>query len=228
MDLKQEQMTAYEVGYTGVLNKRATVTAAVYWNKTKDGIFFTPIAAYGPANPPPGWPLPPAVLGLLALNNPPVILPSRFTYLNLGEIKDKGIELGVDGAVNRYLNVFTNYSYQWMPEIADFPPGTGIADINWPSKNRFNAGFDFSYQRLLGNMSVNYTDEAYWQDVLDVRYAGITKSYTIANAAIGVRWLADKVVTSLKITNLGNQDVQQHIFGDIVKRQIVGEARFTF
>src|SRR6476620_11917323 len=26
----------------------------------------------------------------------------------------------VDGAVNRYLNAFTNYSYQWMPEIADF------------------------------------------------------------------------------------------------------------
>ena len=228
MDLKQEQMTAYEVGYTGVLNKRATVTAAVYWNKTKDGIYFTPIAAYGPANPPPGWPLPPAVLGLLALNNPPVILPSRFTYLNLGEVKDKGIELGVDGAVNRYLNVFTNYSYQWMPEIADFPPGTGIADINWPSKNRFNAGFDFSYQRVLGNLSVNYTDEAYWQDVLDARYAGTTKAYTIVSTGIGVRWLADKVVTSLKITNLGNQDVQQHIFGDIVKRQIVGEARFTF
>ena len=228
MDLKQEQMTAYEVGYTGVLNKRATVTAAVYWNKTKDGIYFTPIAAYGPANPPPGWPLPPAVLGLLALNNPPVILPSRFTYLNLGEVKDKGVELGVDGAVNRYLNVFTNYSYQWMPEIADFPPGTGIADINWPSKNRFNAGFDFSYQRVLGNVSVNYTDEAYWQDVLDARYAGTTKAYTLVNTGIGVRWLADKVVTSLKITNLGNQEVQQHIFGDIVKRQVVGEARFTF
>ena len=38
----------------------------------------------------------------------------------------------------------------------------------------------------------------------------------------------DKLVTSLKVTNLGNQEVQQHIFGDIVKRQIVGEARFTF
>jgi hypothetical protein len=48
------------------------------------------------------------------------------------------------------------------------------------------------------------------------------------NTGIGVRWLADKLVTSLKITNLGNAEVQQHIFGDIVKRQIVGEARFSF
>jgi iron complex outermembrane receptor protein len=227
-DLKQETMTAYEVGYTAVVRKRATVTAAAYWNTTKDGIYFTPVAFYGPAAPPPNWPLPPAVLALLAVNNPPVILPSRFTYLNLGKIKDKGIELGVDGAVNRYVNVFTNYSYQWMPEIADFPAGTGIADINWPAKNRFNAGFDFSYQRLLGNLSVNHTDSAYWQDVLDVRFAGSTKPYTIVNAAAGVRWARDKVVTSLKVTNLANEEVQQHIFGDIMKRQVVGEARFTF
>ena len=130
--------------------------------------------------------------------------------------------------MNRYVNAFTNYSYQWMPEIADFPAGTGIADINWPAKNRFNAGFDFSYQRLLGNLSVNHTDSAYWQDVLDVRFAGSTKPYTIVNAAVGVRWARDKVVTSLKVTNLANQEVQQHIFGDIIKRQIVGEARFTF
>jgi len=35
-------------------------------------------------------------------------------------------------------------------------------------------------------------------------------------------------VTSLKITNLANEEVQQHIFGDIFKRQIVAEARFIF
>ena len=39
---------------------------------------------------------------------------------------------------------------------------------------------------------------------------------------------AKRLVTSLKVNNLANQEVQQHIFGDIVKRQIVGEARFTF
>jgi hypothetical protein len=115
-----------------------------------------------------------------------------------------------------------------MPEIADFPPGTGITDINWPAKNRFNTGFDFSYQRFLGNMSVNYSDTAYWQDVLDVRYAGVTKAYTMVNGAVGVRWAGDKIVTSLKMNNIGNAEVQQHIFGDIMKRQIMGEARFTF
>jgi iron complex outermembrane receptor protein len=231
-NLKQETMTAYEVGYSGVIKSRATVTASVYWNDTKNGIYFTPVAAYGPTNPPPGWPLPPAVLGVLATLPTPVVLPSRFTYLNLGKIKDKGIELGVDASLNRYVNVFTNYSYQWMPELELAEPerrlGVSINDINWPAKNRFNAGFNFSYDRFLGNFAVNYTDEAYWQDVLDVRFAGKTEPFTIVNGGFGVRWLDNRVVTSIKVTNLGNQEVQQHIFGDISKRQVVGEARFNF
>jgi hypothetical protein len=115
-----------------------------------------------------------------------------------------------------------------MPTIANFPAGTGIEDINWPPKNRFNAGFDFSHARLLGNMSVNHTDSAFWQDVLDARFAGTTKPYTIVNAAIGVRWAAERLVTSLKVTNLGNQQMQEHIFGDIIRRQVVGEARVNF
>jgi iron complex outermembrane receptor protein len=227
-DLKQETMTAYEVGYTGVIRSRATVTAAFYYNVTNDGIYFTPIGAYSPLSPPPGWPLPPAILGVLAGLTPPVVLPSRFTYLNLGTITDKGVELGVDVAANQYVNLFTNYSYQAMPAVKKMPPGTTINDINWPPKNRFNAGFDFSYRRVLGNMAVSYTDEAYWQDVLDARYAGTTEPYTLVNAGFGVRWAGERVVTSIKVTNLANQDVLQHIFGDVLKRQVVGEVRLTF
>lgn len=225
-DLKQETMTAYEVGYTGVIRNRATVTASVYWNFTDDGIYFTPVAAYTPANPPPG--LAPVLVGILAGLNPPVLLPSRFTYLNLGTIKDKGVELGVDAAVNQYLNVFTNYSFQAKPVAENLPAGTTINDINWPAKNRFNAGFNFSYSRFLGNLAASYTGEAYWQDVLDLRYAGTTDAYTLVNGGFGIRWAGERVVTSIKFTNLANQEVLQHIFGDVLKRQVVGEVRLTF
>ncbi|MGH9257069.1 MAG: TonB-dependent receptor plug domain-containing protein [Vicinamibacterales bacterium] len=225
-NLAQETMTAYEVGYTGVIRNRATVTAAVYYNVTDDGIYFTPDRFYAPASPPPG--LTPLIVGILASLNPPVLLPSRFTYLNLGTIRDKGFEFGVDAAVNRYVNVFTNYSYQAKPVAEDLPSGTSINDINWPPKNRFNVGFDFSYARFLGNMSVNFTDEAYWQDVLDVRFAGMTDAFTLVNAGFGVRWADDRVTTSIKVTNLTNEEVMQHIFGDVLKRQVVGEVRVSF
>ena len=227
-DLKPETMTAFEIGYTGVVGNRASVTASVYWNNTKNGIYFTPVRVYSAASPPPGWPLPPAILSVIANLPTPVVLPSQYTYLNFGKVKDKGIELGVDAAANRYVNVFANYSYQWMPIAEGLPPGTTIEDLNWPAKNRFNTGFNFSYLRYLGNLTVSYTDKAFWQDVLDARYAGFTDPFTTVSGAFGVRWLGDRLVTSIKMNNIGNEEVQQHIFGDIIKRQIVGEARVTF
>ncbi|MGH9347309.1 MAG: TonB-dependent receptor plug domain-containing protein [Vicinamibacterales bacterium] len=223
-DLKQETLTAFELGYTGVVNNRATVTAAVYWNETEDAINFAQSQRYGALNPPPGWPLPPIVLEALAAAGSP--LPSQFTYVNLGTFRDKGVELGVDAAVNQYLNVFANYSYQWDPDPQT--PNFNIAELNLPPNNRFNAGFNFSYGRFLGNLSANYTDEAFWQDVLDSRFHGTTDAYTLVNAGVGVRWAGDRLVTSLKVNNLANEEVLQHIFGDVMKRQVVGELRVTF
>ncbi len=219
--LEQETLTAFELGYTGVVLPRTTVSAAVYWNNTDGSIGFTPVAFYSNSAPPVGWPLPPGTV-------PANTLPSRYTYLNLGTVKDKGIELGVDTVVNGFVNLFVNYSYQWMPEIEDFPLGATIADVNWPAKNRFNVGANVNYMKWFGNVSVNYTDSSYWQDVLDARFAGTTDAFTLVSGAIGYRWLNEKIVTSLKLTNIGNQEIQQHIFGDILRRQVVGEVRFGF
>jgi outer membrane receptor for ferrienterochelin and colicin len=150
--------------------------------------------------------------------------PASFTYRNFGKTTQKGLELGVDTAASQYVNLFANYSYQAEPE----PDGFDISELNLPPKNRFNAGVGFTYSRFLGNLSISYSDDAFWQDVLDDRYHGTTEDYTLVNAGFGVRWLNEKVTTSVKATNLGNQDVKQHVFGDIIKRQVVGELRVQF
>ena len=229
-DLKQETVTAIELGYTGVVAGRATVSASMYWNRTDDGIFFTQVGAYSAANPPvtwpsflPGLPFPLSALPASALINfiPAPGLPSLFTYRNLGAVKDKGIELGVDGVVNEYVNAFANYSYQWTPVVEGFD----LSEVNLPPQYRFNVGANFSYDRYFGNVAINYTDSAYWQDVLDVRFWGSTDAYVLVNAGFGVRWDDGRYTTSLKVTNLSNADVQRHVFGDIMKRQVVGELR---
>ena len=43
-----------------------------------------------------------------------------------------------------------------------------------------------------------------------------------------MRWADSQLTTSVKVINLANQDVQQHVFGDIIKRQVVGELRVQF
>ena len=66
------------------------------------------------------------------------------------------------------------------------------------------------------------------QDVLDARYNGTTEAMTIANGSFGIKWRGDRLVTSVKVSNLFNEDAQYHIFGDIIKRQVVGELRVQF
>jgi len=227
-DLTEESTESFEVGYTGVIKNRATVSASFYFTQNKDEIFFTQVARYRATAPPPGWPLPPVVLEVL----PPACatavcnsggLPAEFSYRNLGSVKNKGFELGIDGAVNQALNLFANYSYQAKPD-----PDFALSEVNLPPQNRFNAGLNFSEGRFLGNLSVSYVDDALWQDVLDSRFTGPTEAYTQINGAFGMKFAQDKITATIKGINLTNQDIQSHVFGDILKRQIMGELRFAF
>jgi hypothetical protein len=60
-------------------------------------------------------------------------------------------------------------------------------------------------------------------------YHGPTKAYTQVNAGGGVRWGENERYTAMvKISNLANTPIQNHVFGDILKRQISGEFRLRF
>jgi len=71
-------------------------------------------------------------------------------------------------------------------------------------------------------------DEAFYQDVLDARFAGPTDAYTQVNGAFGVKFAKDKMTASVKVINLLDEDIQSHVFGDILKRQVLGELRIQF
>ena len=221
-DLQQQSLDAWEIGYTGIIRNRAVVSVAYYVNKTDNDINFDEVdeARWTASNPPPGWPLPPVVINFV----PGGYFPALYTYKNLGNTTQKGLELGVESSVNQNVNVFANYSWQGEPEPENFP----LSEVNIPAENRFNAGVGFNYSRFLGNFSVSYSDAAFWQDVLDARYAGTTEDYTLLNGGFGVKWAGGKVTTSVKAVNLLNEEIQQHIFGDVMKRQFVFELRVDF
>jgi outer membrane receptor protein involved in Fe transport len=223
-EVSEQKLDAYEVGYTGVINSRATVSAAFYWNAINDDINFAQVGVYTPTNPPPGLPasLAPA---LAILNARGQGIPCCFTYINLGSYHQRGLELGADVSVTPTVGAFVNYSWQDEPD-PDNP--ADAAELNIPPQHRVNAGVTFNAERFLGNLSVSYNDEAFWQDVLDSRYHGTTDAYTLVNAGFGVKWADDRIRTTLKIVNLANEDVQQHVFGDILKRQVIGEVKVKF
>ena len=229
--LTEESLTAYEIAYTGTLMEKTTIGASFYVNDLNHSINFVQLPTsqdpYTAASPPRGWQLPPSILTSMAQLG--IFLPrTAFTYQNLGPLRQKGVELSLDHRVDRHLSLFANYSWQGTPEIltqanpADqYPTG----ELAYPPTNRFNAGFNADYGRVLGNLSMNYSDKAFWSDVLTASYAGYTDSYTMVNGTLGARWMHGKLTTSVKVTNLFNQDIQQHVFGDILKRMVVFEAR---
>jgi outer membrane receptor protein involved in Fe transport len=238
-DLKAESLTGWEIGYAGTLPSHTNVGLAFYLNDSNHIInsLQSPsalIAAgiqpfYTSQNPPPGWPLPPQVLDLLAQQG--IVLPSIVKTFNYGKVRNKGFELSCDHSLSPVLSAFANYSYQALPETRsplDDPYRYPAGFLPIPPRGRFNAGVNLSAKRCLGNLSINYAGKAFWADTRDATFYGFTDAYTMVNAGFGVRWSEGKVTTSIKAINLLNNDIRQHIFGDILKRRVFGEIQFGF
>jgi iron complex outermembrane receptor protein len=230
-DLTETRLDAFEIGYTGTIRDRAVVSAAWFFNSTKDDVFFTQVGTYPIAPPPPGFPDVPGLPGSGAqiwgaAYQAGLRLPSAYSYRNLGTVDQTGLELGLDATVTNAISVNVNYSYQPDPE-PDFPGLTtdqALREINIPPNNRFNVGLNYVSGRFFGSLGINYVGEAFWQDVLDARYSGVTEAYTAVNLSAGMNF-ARRYTAALKITNLTNEAIMQHIFGDVIRRQIVGELR---
>jgi outer membrane receptor protein involved in Fe transport len=215
-DLDAETMNAFEIGYTGTFFRRVTATVSAYYNISRDRIFFVPIENYTSAAPPPGWPLPPSVLDQIAL-------PKTFSYRNLGRIVDRGFEVSFDAKVTRALTAFANYSWQADPDVSE--EGATAIPVNLPARHRVNAGLGVSTGAFLGSLSVNYTASAFWTDVQP--YVGTTAPFTLWNAAAG--WtFPNGLSVAVRALNLTDARVQQHVFGDILRRRVTGELRYHF
>src|SRR5262249_20306279 len=148
-----------------------------------------------------------------------------FTYLNMGPLRNKGVELSLDQRISNTVSGFVNYSWQGKPEVLKAAVPYPTVELALPPTNRFNIGGSYNSSRFLGNLTINYSDKAFWSDVLTSSYHGYTDSYTMVGGTFGVKWMRGKVTTSVKTANLLNQTIQQHVFGDLIRRSVTGEVR---
>ncbi len=230
-NLVEERTDQIEIGYRGAIgNGKFSWDVAVYRSETKDSLDFFTAGAYTFFNQPPGFP-PPFQCFLPGAPVPPcppgfpgaITLPSRFSYRNVGKTINKGFELGLrmQPMVRNTLTV--NYSYQQDPDITGVPED----EIGRPPNHRFNVGWNGYKDNWFYAASVNYTDEAFWTDVLDSRFWGTTDDFTTVDASLGVMLLDGTAELSLRATNLFDAEVLQHIFGDLIGRRVVGEFALT-
>jgi outer membrane receptor protein involved in Fe transport len=228
----EEQLDALEIGYVGQFDNGTTFTISVYRNETTDAIDCFQSGVYTSVNPPVNWPLgllaPPIPLFPSQLNG---LLPASFSYRNIGEIVDEGVEISLNARPTANLSWFLNYSYQAEPEASGIdqetlPNGTVRNPINTPPQNRVNAGIGFSSERFYLNANANYQDEAFWTDVLDSRFWGPTDAFTQVNLGGGVHF--GETTLSVTVQNVLDEDVLQHVFGDLIERKITAQLLFRF
>lgn len=231
--LDEERMHAYEIGYTGSYG-RVVLTLDVYRNEMSDSIDFFIADTYRLGNlPAPSFGVPAAVIPCFAFapgTGPAAcpfgglagLVPSDYSYRNVGKIVNRGVELGLSGTAGTW-NWFFNTSRQQRPEIYG---DIDSADINVPPRWRANAGVTRDTGRWFGNVTLNYQDEAYWADVLFARSS--TDAFTQLNVAAGWRFLGDRLTFKVSAQNLTDERVQQHIFGDILERRVEAEIAYEF
>lgn len=217
LTLKEQTLDGYEAGYAASLAQgRVHFGVTYYLNDSRNDMILAPTAPYTSQNPPAGFP---ALLVPYLIPTGSIVLPSALQYTNIGQVRNQGVETSIDAQASRYVSLFANYSWQKKPEPKDFD----ISLINLPPTHRFNAGLMFDYKRIQGDISVGYTSKAYFRDILT--YQGWIKGFTVINVGLGARLAGDNVVIAVKVRNLGNEPVQNHLFSDLLKRQIVAELR---
>jgi iron complex outermembrane receptor protein len=254
VELVEEHMTAYEVGYVGTFHNGFQLTIAAYENTTEDSIDFYTAAVYGGALlppviippsvpqslrfcfaiPPTPRPLAPAqlqgcpivgVVGTTPLVGFGGLFPALFSYRNIGETTDRGVELSLQQRRGPW-SWFFNASWQDEP---DFEGISDTSEQNLPPEWRANAGFSWDAGSWFLNTNVNYQDEAYWGDVnLGPSTVGTTDSFTQVNLGVGVRLVDERLTLQVIGSNIFDEDVQQHFFGDIISRKITGQIGFRF
>jgi outer membrane receptor protein involved in Fe transport len=235
IDLVEEHMTAYEVGYVGTYAQGLIFTLAAYRNETEDSIDFFTARTYGFGNLPSPSPLfPAALIPCFNFPNPFVPtpaacgpgfggrVPSNYSYRNIGKTIDRGVEAALQQRRGAW-SWFANASWQDEPEFE------GLADIseqNLPPTWRANLGVGYDPGRWFLDVNANYQDEAFWGDVLFAH--GTTDAFTMVNAAVGVRLLDERMTLQVIGANIFDDEVQQHVFGDIISRKITGQVGFNF
>ena len=148
-------------------------------------------------------------------------MPSDWSYRNIGRTVDQGIEFTVENSLDDWY-WWANLSWQDDPDIQGADP----ADVNQAPEWRLNLGVGQDFGSVFWNVNANYQDDSYWADVLFVRAE--LDGFTQVNTSVGWRFRNEQLGVKLIVQNLFDEELQQHIFGDILERRVKAQISYAF
>ncbi len=170
------------------------------------------------------------------------IIPSLFQYDNGSRLENWGTEIGVSWNGPRGLLLALNYSWQDVPRsdgidmderietvllenrLGQDVDGDGLvadtaAFVNIPAEQRVSFTVQVDRPRWFGSMTFDYLDDTFWQDVMTSDFWGWVPSYELVGLRGGYRWRGRGLELTGQVTNLLGDEIQQHIFGDLIDRR---------
>jgi iron complex outermembrane receptor protein len=215
-DLKMERQDAFEIGYSAALNSRTAIFATVYDQTVKNNIWFFPTSFYGPWAPPPGWPS--------ALPVP--VLPQVFGFVNLGSVRDRGIELATTVEWPR-LSINGTYTFQATPRQHDDQTVIPLT-INRPARHQFGGSVTFTDSQWTVAGDMHFTDKAFWADVFTDLFWGTTPSFVATNVRVSYRIANRPWELWAAATDLLDEKIKSHVFGDTIRRKVTVGVRWQW
>jgi len=234
-NLEVEEITNYEIGYTGILSSKAYLTVDYYQGKVEN--FVTDLlpgvnSQFAGYTPPSFLPAPVqqqilATLrgglganfaGLTDLNGQPTLV---LSYANAGAVDTQG----VDVALNYYItgSWIADLSYSWFDfEVKEKQIGDQLLP-NAP-ENKLSAGLAYHGERFGASVKYRWVDDFAWAAGV---FVGFVPSYDVVDLGVNYR-ITDHLEVGADVSNLLDEENYQAFGGDIVTRRALGHVSFSW
>jgi iron complex outermembrane receptor protein len=240
-DLVPEEISSWEIGYSGIIGRKAFVTVDYYNSEIEN--FITDLAAnpfgsvnpnFGPYRAPANHPMPELLINTLRGALPPTVFPflsnnvdgtpifALASYTNAGAVDTQG----ADFALSYYATPqwLVELSYSWFDfEITQAGVSPGDLEANAP-ENKVTAGVSYRGDRFSGAVRYRWVDDFRWAAGA---FQGPIESYDVVNLS-GDYEVNERVTVGVNVSNVLDDDHYESFGGDLVGRRAVGFVRLNW
>ncbi|MCP3980913.1 MAG: TonB-dependent receptor [bacterium] len=172
------------------------------------------------------------------------LIPATLGYSNAPfDVDDRGVEIGLTWDGPYGISTSLNYSWQDMPQTDGVDvseridvfleesdsdtdiDGDGIVGdtaeiVNIPAEHRLSLSVQLNRPQWFAGVSADYVDETFWKDVLVPDFWGYVDDYTLVGLRVGRRFPKQGLKLTAQVTNLFDEEIQQHIYGNYIERRV--------
>ncbi len=240
-DLELEEVTSWEVGYSGILGNKAFLTIDYYNSELKN--FITDLTgnpfglinpSFGPYQPPANHPAPDLLLGTLAgalggaffflsnnVDGTPIF--ALASYTNAGAVDTQGVDVGLNVYATPQLAV--EFSYSWFDfDIVEGGVGGEELTANAP-ENKYSFGLAYRGSSWSGAVRYRWVDDFEWS--AGTSFKGPVLSYEVVNLS-GDYAFSDRIKIGFNVSNLFDDEHYESFGGDLVGRRALAHVGFRW